>query len=119
MRPRPEIPGGFDVRARTYAVSDAACRPARTSVPLSPRGLAGGAASQLGERFECVVPRRVVVRIRAEFRAPVSLRRGGTANALRSGRVAVRSASGKPIVYADVFESGRARLFLAGNCVRD
>ena len=119
MRPRPEVPGGNDARARTYSAGYSACRAVRSTVPLSPRGLAGGRASQLGERFECVVPRRVFVRIRAEFRESVQASRTEVAVPLRSGRIAVRAASGRTIVYADVLESGRARLYLAANCVRD
>jgi hypothetical protein len=118
MRPRPEIPGGFDQRARTLAIGDSACRRASVRVPFSRSGLGGGPASQLVERFECVAPRLVLVRVRAVFRRPTSFR-GGTAVPLRSGYLVVRSEAGKPLVYADVFESGKARLFFAGNCVRD
>jgi hypothetical protein len=31
--------------------------------------------------------------------------------------LAVRSVSGKPLAYAEAFESSRARLFTAGSCV--
>jgi hypothetical protein len=118
IRPRPETPGGNDSRARTLAISDSACRRASATVPFSRRGLGGGPASQLGERFECVAPRRVLVRVQAELRRPTSFR-GATAVPLRSGRLAVRSEAGTPLVYAEVAESGTARLFFAGNCVRD
>jgi hypothetical protein len=62
----------------------------------------------------------VLIRIRGEFRSPTSLQRGEfTAAPLKSGYLAVRSEAGKPLVYAEVFDSGKARLFLAANCVRD
>lgn len=117
---RPEQSTTQDSRRFTLWMNDDACRPASTTVALSPKGLPGGAASQLLQRFECVVPRRILIRVRANFRSPTSLQRGGfTATPLKSGYLAVRSEAGKPLVYAEVFESGKARLFLAGNCVRD
>jgi hypothetical protein len=38
---------------------------------------------------------------------------------MKSGFFAVRSDSGKPLFYAEVFDSGKARLFMPANCVRD
>jgi hypothetical protein len=35
------------------------------------------------------------------------------------GFLAVRSAAGKPLAYAEVFETGKTRLFTAGSCVED
>jgi hypothetical protein len=115
----PGRPGFLDWRSKTLAMGADSCRPVSVRVALSPKGLGGGAASQLLERFECVAPRRVLVRVRGEFRAPTTLFRGATATPLKSGYIAIRSESGKPLVYAAVFESGKARLFMAPHCVRD
>jgi hypothetical protein len=115
-RPRSPVQ---DSRRLTLWIRDDRCRPAAARVPLSPKGLGGGAASQLPERFECVAPRRILVRVRGEFRSPTSLRRDSTATPLKSGFFAVRSESGKPLFYAAVFDSGKARVFMPANCVRD
>ena len=91
--------------------------------PLSTRGLTGGSASPFGDEYECAVPKRVLIRIRATFRAPTTLRR--TALYLEAdgivtrAQIAVRTASGTPVSYATVSESGRARLFVAGTCIPD
>jgi len=106
-------------------LSDKQCNPSPRRVALSPRGLGGGRASPLGETFECYPPRAILLRTRAVFRSPTRLRRDRWGQ-LHTGDVPVRQAafavttlSGKPLVYAEVFESGRARLFFAGSCVRD
>lgn len=115
----PGRPGFLDWRSKTLAMGTDSCRPVSVRVALSPKGLGGGAASQLLERFECVAPRRVLVRVRGEFRAPTSLLRGATATPMKAGYFAIRSEAGKPLMYAAVFDSGRARLFMAPHCVRD
>jgi hypothetical protein len=38
---------------------------------------------------------------------------------MKSGRLAVTTEKGKPIMYADVVEKGKARLFTAKGCVLD
>jgi hypothetical protein len=35
---------------------------------------------------------------------------------IAEGRLAVRTSSGKPLVYADVFDSGKARVYTAQSC---
>jgi hypothetical protein len=115
---RPQSPVA-DSRRLTLWIRDDLCRPAAARVPLAPKGLSGGAASQLYERFECIAPRRILVRVRGEFRTSTSFPRGQTATPMKSGFFAVRSDSGKPLFYAEVFDSGKARLFMPANCVRD
>jgi hypothetical protein len=104
------------------------CRQTR-AIPLSKGGLSGGAASQLGEEYRCHPGRRVLVRIRAVFRDPTTLRLRRLAGQKTPGRtyladgtvvsaqVAVRSNAGKSLAYAEVFETGKARLFTAPNCL--
>jgi hypothetical protein len=98
------------------------CGGTRAKLELSPRGLGGGAASQLGEEIKCVTAKRVLVRIRSMFTEPITPdldRKGGWygANArIEKGQIAVRTLSGKPLVYAEVSDSGRARLFTARSC---
>ena len=96
------------------------CVATRGRVALSPRGLVGGAASQLGDEYTCVVPRSMLVRIRAVFRTPVELklRRGyySADGRITRGQIAVTTIAGKPLVYAEVAESGTARLFTSKGC---
>ncbi len=92
------------------------CPRVSASVPLVTRGLSGGRASQFGDRYQCPAPRTVLLRVRVEFTRPVSVGRT-TRVPVRAASLAVRTASGRPIAYADVHESGRARLFAADSCV--
>lgn len=103
------------------------CRTA-PRIPLSKAGLSGGAASQLGDTYDCVAGSRVLVRVRGVFRAPTSLKlkrySGGVtqlaaAGTVTQGYLAVRSAEGKPLAYAEVLASGKASLFTARSCVED
>jgi hypothetical protein len=75
------------------------------------------------------VAQRVIVRVRAVFRGPTSLRTyrdfgrrllaTPLAAVAREAQLAVRTPAGKRVMYADVIESGKARLFTAGGCVAD
>ena len=100
------------------------CRLAADRVALTTSGLAqGGVASPIRDEYECVASRTVLVRVRARFSVPTRLRLRG--KSLQSGapvrevEVAVRTTSGKPLVYASAGESGRARLFAAATCLPD
>jgi hypothetical protein len=114
------------------AVGVTSCEAARANVSLSARGLTGGPASQLGEVYDCPTPRKqILVRVRAVFRTPTSLRlRGGydqrawstsgtVRESPREASFAVRTRGGKPLALAAVFESGKARLFTAPSCIAE
>jgi len=107
----------------TLAVSRVACRTVKARVPLSRTGLEGGAVSPFGEKLDCPAPRRVLVRVRAVATAKTSLRARGAFLAtnvpMKSGRLVVTTEAGKRLLYADVAESGVARLFTAKGCVFD
>lgn len=117
-------------RIPMLAVLPAKCRPSE-AIPFSRRGLTGGSASQLqgSDRYECRAGSRVLVRVRAVFRAPTTFTkqryRGRMILAtppeavVREAQLAIQTLTGKPLVYADLFESGRARLFTAASCVAD
>jgi hypothetical protein len=98
------------------------CAPTRMKIGLSRRGLVGGAASQTGDDYSCVVPRRVLIRVRAVFQAPVELKPNArrtfssAEGRIQQGQLAVATLAGKPLVYGDVREGGRARLFTTGAC---
>ncbi|MBA2641685.1 MAG: hypothetical protein H0U82_01995 [Actinobacteria bacterium] len=112
---------------RLAILAGSKCR-AAARIPLSRAGLSGGPASQLGDAYDCVAGSRVIVRVRGVFRGPTSLKpkryAGGVtqleaAGTVTQGYLAVRSGAGKPLAYAEVFESGKARLFTARGCVED
>jgi hypothetical protein len=109
-------------RAGTLVISRK-CKSTKTRVALSTRRLGGGAASPFADTFQCYPPKRILVRVRAVFRTPTVLRRVGgilvTSAAIREASFAARTESGNPLVYGAVAESGKARLFTAGGCVRD
>jgi len=97
-------------------------------IPFTRSGLAGDGASPLEDRYDCAPGRRVIVRVRAVFRSPATLRPRSYAGGVRqlaavgtvtSAEVAVRTAAGKPLAYVDVAASGRARIFVAPGCVSD
>jgi hypothetical protein len=123
----PEGPQGNNpgVSLRTK-LQESACSPSRAPVRLTSRGLSGGAAG-FGDEYECVVPARVLVRFRGVFGSAVSLqpevtrepdtRSQSATGPLRRAFLAVRTPAGKPLVFADVSESGKARLFVSSSCV--
>jgi hypothetical protein len=108
-----------------FLLSAKQCRATSRRVALSLRGLDGGRASPLGsDGFECFPARTILVRARAVFRSPTRLRldRSGrlfTGAAVREASFAATTLSGKPIAYAEAFETGKARLFTAPSCVPD
>ena len=113
--------GAFDVATvGTVGVRRESCRGTSGSVALSPSGLRGGSAAPLGNEFECFAPKQVVVRVRAVLAAPGALRAGQDFQSahvpVREAKLAVRTVTGKPLVYADVSESGRARIFATKGC---
>jgi hypothetical protein len=101
------------------------CTSLRRKVSLTSRGLSGGAASRLETRYECVTPARIVVRVRAVFGARKSLRRDPRSGSLsaqgtvRESYVAARTLRGRPLIFASMRRSGRARLFMVASCVED
>jgi hypothetical protein len=111
----------FDINTfGTVGVRRDACRQTSQPVALTGTGLRGGAASQLGSELECFTPKQVVVRVRAVLAAPGSLKPGQDFQTshipVRQAKLAVRTLAGKPLVYAEVRESGRTTLYAANGC---
>jgi hypothetical protein len=107
----------------TVALNRRLCTPARARIPLSARGLGGGRPGPFGEEYDCSATRPVLVRLRAVFGSPVRLFQDRhflkTRMPVKEAYLAVRTQAGKPLVFAAVFESGKARLFTAPRCVPD
>ena len=114
----------FDVRTYgTVGVRRELCRATSINVPLTSTGLQGGGAAPLGDEFECFAPKQVVVRVRAVLAATGRLRQRDdfltTHVPVRAAQLAVRTLTGKPLAFAEVVESGKAKLFAARGCTVD
>lgn len=107
----------------TLALNQKLCSRSKARVRLTAKGLEGGPVGQLGEEYDCPAPRRVLVRLRATMRTrgPVYRDRDflKTKAALKNAYLAIRTRSGRPLAFAAVFESGKARLFTAASCIAD
>lgn len=126
----PAPPGRYGERPISHwlLADPAPCNPTTMSVRMSASGLDGGVASQLqySDEYGCSAPERVLVRVRAVFRSPVTLavRRLGTSRyfassagvPVESATTVVATPKGQRLVYASVAEAGRATLFTARGC---
>ena len=103
------------------------CTDARAPVPLAARSLVPRPPG-LWREFECEAPQRVLLRVRAAFRAPTTLESSRSSYGYRllsaqgeisEAAIAIRTQAGKPLAYASLSASGRARLHAARNCAED
>jgi hypothetical protein len=119
--PVPTEHKGLTIFDTTLLIGEA-CRATTARVPLSARGLDGGGADPFGDAVKCPVSRTVLVHVRAVFRSSAFLRRDPRSGAritrtpVRTAFLAIRTQSGRPVVFATVLESGKSRLFTAGAC---
>jgi hypothetical protein len=107
--------------AGTVGIHSKLCRRVAEPAPLQRTGLRSQAPGPLGAELVCAVPRRVVVRMRAVLSSPGRLRTGQdidfTHAPVREAQLAVRTLTGKPLVFATVAQTGKATLFTAKGCV--
>jgi hypothetical protein len=112
----------FSVRGGgTIGVNGNVCSPASAKVPLTSAGLHGGAVSPDWVALDCPVGKRVLVHIRASVEGSSALRERAriflaTNAPATQAKLAVRTPSGRPLSYADVSATGKARLFTAKGC---
>jgi hypothetical protein len=113
----------FPVRGGgTIGVNASQCHPSSASVPLSGAGLRGGAVPKSWLAIDCVVSRRVVLRVRATVTGSSALRERArtfvaTNAPANEAKLAVRTPAGKPLMYAETAQNGQARLFTAKGCM--
>jgi hypothetical protein len=100
------------------------CSTTTLRATLASGGMRGG-DTELGERYECDVPTRVLIRVRAVFKRPVTLV-GARNQFLATGNIAaaelaVATTGGRPIIYVSMSDtSGRTAIFVARRgCVPD
>ena len=107
----------------TVSVQRGACRATTTRVAVGTRGLERREVTPFFNLHDCMTPRRVLMRVRARLLRPSVLKshRGylRTTEPARTAEVMVRTLSGRPVIYAQVLESGKARLFTAPGCIED
>ena len=107
-------------RFGTLALNRRTCTPSNARVALSGRGLRAAVTGPLGATFDCETPRRVLVRVRAVAHANLArYREDGfekTRASLQAGYLAVRTQAGRPLAFATVSDTGKARLFTAPSC---
>ena len=103
------------------------CKATNVKLPLTTKGLRGGAFSPLGTEFDCYTPRRVLLRIRGDFVKPTTLRTASPSGypqlqalgATKRSELAVATLAGKPIAYAFIAGAKTARLFTSTDCQED
>ncbi len=113
----------FGSETGVLALSRFRCGQTSLRVPLSSGGLQGGQTS-LGDGYTCRVPSRIVIRVRAVFRNPVTFSPAPDARylAVANGRIAtgfltVTTAQRRaPIAFASVIDAtGKAKIFVASS----
>ncbi len=115
----------FSVRGGgTIGVNASQCHPSSAKVALSGAGLRAAAVSKSWLAIDCIVSRRVLVRIRATVDGVDALRERArifvaTNAPAREAKLAVRTPAGRPLSYAEVAQNGTARLFTAKGCTRE
>ena len=104
------------------------CKPTRVSVPLTSRGLEGSVASAFDDEWDCQVPRRVLLRVRAVFKGVAPrLRRGDpwgfpilfAHRPVTEGTLAVRTPAGKQVALARLLRTGKIQVLTSGVCFPD
>jgi len=120
----PFVGFAYPIRVWGTFAMNVRCRPSRARVPLSRKGLDGGPTGKLDQTYDCETPRRVLVRMRAAFERPTELRRHEswlfTRTTVLKGSIAVRTESGRPVLLAESYASGKANIFISSaRCFRD
>ena len=103
------------------------CRTTRSKLPLTTKGLRGGAFSPLSTEFDCFTPRRLLLRVRGEFVRPTMLHSASpfgypqlqAMGPTTQTELSLGTVKGKPIAYASIAGAKKARLFISIDCQED
>jgi hypothetical protein len=117
---------GVDYPIRTWgtiAWNARLCRTRSKPIPVAASGLNGGLAGVFDEEVDCLVPRRIVLRLRATLAGSAKTTRYRQFVRLTSpaseATIVARTEAGRGVAYASVSRSGKARLLTASGCVPD
>jgi hypothetical protein len=119
--------GGPPPSGLLFVPNPARCKATNTRVSLSTSGLTGAPASPTGDEYECRVPTKILVRIRAAFVNPTMLRKIWANQAhsyritvadgpIRQASLTIRNLAGMAVAKATVSESGRTQLLIGAGC---
>jgi hypothetical protein len=119
-------PGFMSASKTSFTLYPDRCAGSGAIVSLKAGKLRPAPPGPLGRSFDCEAPRRVYLRLRAVFFEPAALvdnRESGYRMLLAEGQiseaaVAVRTPSGRPLVFA-TFSGAKTRLFTARSCIED
>lgn len=104
----------------TLALNTDRCNDSKRRVGLSAHSLQGDPLGSFEASYKCFAPRRVVVRVRAAVSGSAALTRfrafRRTTVPVRQATVVIQTEAGKPLFYAEVSDSGRARLLTSPDC---
>ena len=95
--------------------------------PLTTKGLQGGAFSPFNTEFDCFTPRRLLLRLRGEFVRPTTLHTASpfgypqlqAMGPTTQTELSLGTLEGKPIAYASIAGTKKARLFTSTECQED
>jgi hypothetical protein len=99
----------------------AACRPARESLPLTPKGLPGP-PTRWRDNVSCTVSGRVLVRVRAVLQSPASWQRisqshfGAPRNVLEAALAIRAERSRRPLALLRLDSQGQTKLWTSPGC---
>jgi hypothetical protein len=108
----------------TLGVNREKCVPVGTRLPLTAPGLAKRTVPVQAVAYDCEAPWRVLVRVRAVVDGESALRERAevfraTNAPARQAQLAIGTQAGRVLAYAQVDDTGKARLFTARACTPD
>ena len=103
------------------------CTATKSKLPLTTKGLRGGAFSPFNTEFDCFTPRGLLLRVRGEFVKPTTLQTASpfgypqlqAMGPTKQTELALGTLKGKSIAYASIAGTKKARLFIATDCQED
>jgi hypothetical protein len=103
------------------------CKATKSRLPLTTKGLRGGAFSPFNTEFDCFTPRSLLLRVRGEFVRSTTLHTASpfgypqlqAMGPTTQTELSLGTLEGKPIAYASIAGAKKARLFTSADCQED